>query len=310
MAHAHHHGTDNERALIGTLLLTTGFLVAEVIGGVMADSLALLSDAAHMFTDTAALVIALAATRVARRPADTRRTFGYHRFEILAAAFNAVLLIVAAAYILWEAWQRLREPATVESSLMLWVAVAGLLVNLIGMRLLSGGQKANLNVKGAYLEVWSDMLGSLGVIAGALVIRFTGWAWVDSVVAVAIALWVLPRTGQLLRESLNVLLEGVPEGLDLGEIERGLRSMEGVADVHDLHVWSIASGKPSLSVHVVCTTPMAQDGFALMHRVRELAARRWGLHHATVQVEREPCQQADEPHAYGPPPDVHVGHAH
>ncbi|WP_066336078.1 cation diffusion facilitator family transporter [Azohydromonas lata] len=309
MAHTHHHDSDNEHALKATLLLTTGFLVAEVIGGVLADSLALLSDAAHMFTDTAALAIALAATRVARRAADARRTFGYHRFEILAAAFNAVLLIAAAAYILWEAWQRLQEPAAVEPGLMLWVAVAGLAVNLIGMRLLSGGKESNLNVKGAYLEVWSDMLGSLGVIAGALLIRFTGWAWVDSVVAVAIALWVLPRTGQLLRESLNVLLEGVPEGLDLGEIEQGLRGMEGVADVHDLHVWSIASGKASLSVHVVCT-PMAQDGFALMHRVRELAAQRWGLHHATVQVEREPCEQAKEPHAYGPATDVHAGHVH
>jgi cobalt-zinc-cadmium efflux system protein len=298
MAHAHHYGSDNERALQGPLVLTTGFLVVEIIGGVLADSLALLSDAAHMFTDTAALAIALAATRVARRPVDARRTFGYHRFEILAAA-----------YILWEAWQRLHAPAAVKSGLMLWVAVAGLVVNLIGMRLLSGGKESNLNVKGAYLEVWSDMLGSLGVIAGALVIRFTGWAWVDSVVAVAIALWVLPRTGQLLHESLNVLLEGVPEGLDLGEIERGLRGMEGVADVHDLHVWSIASGKASLSVHVVCT-PMAQDGFALMHRVRELAARRWGLHHATVQVEREPCAQADAPHAYGPATDLHAGHAH
>ena len=198
--------------------LTFGFLLAEVIGGVVTGSLALISDAAHMFTDAAALAIALAAIRIARRPADVRRTYGYHRFEILAAAFNALLLFAVALYILFEAYQRFRNPPEIQSTGMLVIASLGLVVNLISIRLLSGGKDSSLNVKGAYLEVWSDLLGSLGVIAGALVIRFTGWAWVDTLIAVAIGFWVLPRTWVLLKDSLNILLEGVPEGIDVGEV--------------------------------------------------------------------------------------------
>ncbi|WP_119154659.1 cation diffusion facilitator family transporter [Caldimonas tepidiphila] len=311
-AHHHHHAGGNERALLGALLLTSTFLVVEVVGGVLAESLALISDAAHMFTDTAALAIALAALRIGRRPADHRRTFGYYRFEILAAALNAVLLFLVAIYILVEAWQRLRQPAEVESALMLWIAVAGLVVNLIGMRLLSGGKENSLNMKGAYLELWSDMLGSLGVIAGALVIRHTGWNWVDSVVAVGIGLWVLPRTWQLLRESLNILLEGVPEGIGVDEVERSLREVPGVQSVHDLHVWSISSGKTSLSVHVVCDDS-ARDGFELLRSLRELLAQRYDIHHSTVQLERVPCEQAREFHGFGPAGHAdaaHAGHSH
>jgi Co/Zn/Cd efflux system component len=173
----------NEKSLWIALALTGSFLLAEVAAGIVFNSLALLSDAAHMFTDAAALAIALAAVRVARRPADAKRTYGYYRFEILAAAFNALLLFGVAGYILYEGWQRLREPAQVQSSGMLVVAVLGLIVNLISMRMLQGGKDKSLNVKGAYLEVWSDMLGSIGVIGAALVIRFTGWVWVDAVVA-------------------------------------------------------------------------------------------------------------------------------
>lgn len=198
----------NERSLWFALGLTTTFLVAEVIAGLLFQSLALLADAAHMFTDAAALGIALAAVRIARRPADTKRTYGYHRFEILGAAFNALLLFMVALYILYEAYQRLRHPAPVQSMGMLVVAVLGLVINLISMRLLQGGQGDSLNVRSAYLEVWSDMLGSLGVIVAALAIRYTGRTWLDSAVAVGIGLWVLPRTWLLLKESLNILLEG------------------------------------------------------------------------------------------------------
>lgn len=310
--HHHHHGGGSERALLGALLLTTAFLIVEIVGGLLAGSLALLSDAAHMFTDTAALAIALAAIRIGRRPADSRRTFGYYRFEILAAALNAVLLVGVAIYILVEAWQRLWQPAPIESNLMLWIAVAGLVVNLVGMRLLGGGKDSSLNVRGAYLELWSDMLGSVGVILGALVIRFTGWGWVDSLIAVGIGLWVLPRTWQLLRESLNVLLEGVPEGIGLVELEQSLREVPGVAEVHDLHVWSISSGKTSLSVHVVCDATV-QDGFAFLHGLRDLIARRWDIHHSTVQLERTPCEQARELHGFGPAAQAgepHAAHSH
>lgn len=169
-----------------------------------------------MFTDAIALAIAVAALRIARRPSDSRRTFGYYRFEILAAAFNALLLFAVAAYILFEAWQRFRQPVAVHSAGMLVVASIGLAINLISMWLLRRGKDSSLNVKGAYLEVWSDMLGSVGVIGAALLIQITGWLWLDAMVAVAIGLWVLPRTWVLLKESLNVLLEGVPDGVDLG----------------------------------------------------------------------------------------------
>lgn len=191
----HHHGRNaNARMLRIALALTGSFVVVEVIGGFVFDSLALLSDAAHMFTDAAALAIALAAIHIGKRAADERRSFGYRRFEILAAAFNALLLVGVAIYVLVEGIQRIIEPAPVQSTGMLVVATFGLLVNLTAMRLLSHGKDKSLNIKGAYLEVLADMLGSLGVIAGAVIIWLTGWRWVDPLVAIAIGLWVLPRT--------------------------------------------------------------------------------------------------------------------
>ena len=236
--HDHSHATGNERALKVALALTSTFLLVELVGGILTKSLALISDAAHMFTDTAALAIALAAIQIAKRPVDKTRTFGYYRFEILAAAFNALLLFGVALYILYEAYQRLQSPPEIQPTGMLVIATFGLVVNLVSMRVLSGGKEHSLNVKGAYLEVWSDLLGSLGVIVGAVIIRFTGWTWVDSAVAVLIGLWVLPRTWILLKSSLNILLEGVPEDIDIDKVEELLLSVNGVKSIHDLHVWS------------------------------------------------------------------------
>ena len=231
--HAHgegggHDGHDhtagaNEKSLKIAFALTLAFLIVELAGGIIAQSLALLSDAAHMFTDTAALAIALLAIRIARRPADRKRTFGYHRFEILAAAFNAMLLLVVAVYILWEAYLRIKAPPEIQSNLMLVIAVVGLVVNLVSMKVLRSGQNESLNVKGAYLEVWADMIGSVGVMIGAGLIKFTGWAWVDSAVAVLIGLWVLPRTMTLLKSSINILLDGVPKDIDIEKVESTLR---------------------------------------------------------------------------------------
>lgn len=299
----------NERALWWALGLTTAFLLAEVVGGIVTGSLALISDAAHMFTDTAALAVALAAIRIGKRPADSVRTFGYYRFEILAAAFNAILLFLVAIYILFEAYQRLKNPPQIQSGGMLVVALIGLGVNVAGMRLLSAGKEGSLNVKGAYLEVWSDMLGSNGVIAGALAIRWTGWTWIDSVVAVAIGMWVLPRTWRLLRESLNILLEGVPEGIGLAEVEQMIAGVPGVASVHDLHVWTISSGKVSLTAHVVCTEA-AGNPFDVMRSVRARLADRFDIHHTTVQLERVPCEMAFRRHDYFPATDAHGAMPH
>ncbi len=196
--HDHGHMTSNASALTRALILTGTFLVVEVVAGILTGSLALISDAAHMLTDTAGLAIALAAIKIGERPADSRRTFGYRRFEILAAALNAILLFAVAAYILYEAYQRVLAPTEIASLPMFVVASLGLLVNLAAMRLLAGKAQSSLNVKGAYLEVWSDMLGSIGVMAAAMIIWLTDWRWVDPLVAVAIGLWVLPRTWQLL----------------------------------------------------------------------------------------------------------------
>jgi cobalt-zinc-cadmium efflux system protein len=281
----------NERSLRLALLLTGGFMLAEVVGGFALNSLALISDAAHMLTDAAALAIALAAIRVARRPADDRRTFGYHRFEILAAAFNALLLFAVAGYILIEAWARWRAPPEVQTTGVMVIALLGLLINLASMRLLRAGKDSSLNVKGAYLEVWSDLLGSVGVLVGALVIRFTGWNWVDPLIAVAIGLWVLPRTWILLRDTLNILLEGVPEGIDIAAVRESLRSVDGVVDLHDLHVWALTSGKPSLSVHLV-VQPGPDDARAVLRAARAVLAERHRVTHVTVQLETEPCEQA------------------
>ena len=300
--HSHSHAispTQNARPLWIALGLTSTFLVAELIAGIMTNSLALISDAAHMFTDAAALAISLAAIHIGRRQADAKRSFGYYRFEILAAAINAILLFMVAIYILVEAWKRLQDPPEIASGAMLIVAVLGLVINLISMRLLSAGKDASLNVKGAYLEVWSDMLGSIGVIIGALVIRWTGATWVDSLIAVAIGLWVLPRTWILLKASLNVLLEGVPEGIDLADVKTKILAVPGVASVHDLHVWAITSGKVSLSVHIVCA-PGHVDLEALLISVRHEIADEFHIHHSTVQVERTPCEQATEVHGFEP----------
>lgn len=287
MSAGHQHAqvrAGHERKLWIALCLTSSFMIAEVIGAFVTGSLALLSDAAHMMTDALALAIALLAIQVAKRAADRKRTFGYARFEILAAAFNALLLFAVAFYILYEAWQRLRAPAEIQSTGMLVIALLGLIVNLVSMRLLSSASDESLNVKGAYLEVWSDMLGSIGVIIAALVIMFTGWGWVDSVVAAAIGFWVLPRTWTLLKESMNVLLQGVPHGIDIDQVEQGIRRVPGVEDVHDLHIWALTSGKNVLSAHLVAA-PTSGSEQQTLSLVTQLLHEQFDISHVTLQVE-------------------------
>ena len=293
MGHDHSHShlppvAGNERRLRSALVLTTVVLVAEVVGGIVTNSLALLSDAAHMFTDVTALAIALAALRIGRRPADMRRSYGYQRFEILAAAFNALLLFAAAGYIIIEAYRRFIEPPEVHAEGMLAVATLGLVVNLISMRLLAAGREDSLNVKGAYLEVWSDMLGSAGVILAAVAIRFTGWQWLDPAVAVAIGLWVLPRTWMLLKDSTHILLEGTPADVDVESVKSVIAGFPGVTDVHDLHVWTLTSSRHVLTAHVVI------DGNAYARRlvksISEELASRFRLSHTTLQLEDEVCE--------------------
>lgn len=308
MAAGHNHGDEghgtaghnhaagaNTKNLAIALSLTGSFLIAELVGAYWFNSLALLSDAAHMFTDAAALAIALVAVKMGQRSADTQRTYGYRRFEILAAAFNAVLLFVVAAYVLYEGISRFFDPQPVESLGMLAVASLGLVINLIAMRVLAGGKETSLNMKGAYLEVWADMLGSLGVIAAAVVIWLTGKTWIDPIVAIAIGLWVLPRTWTLLRDTTHILLQGVPRGFDLDIIRGAMVAVPGVAGVHDLHLWSVAGDDASLTAHV-----LLQPGATGEQTRVEVAAMlevQFKIHHATIQTETELCRDADALHA-------------
>ncbi|MBX9925538.1 MAG: cation diffusion facilitator family transporter [Hyphomicrobiaceae bacterium] len=292
--HDHGAGDANASALTKALVLTGSFMILEVVAGLLTGSLALISDAAHMFTDTAGLGIALAAIKIGQKPADSRRTFGYQRFEILAAALNAVLLFAVAAYVLIEGYQRLVTPHEIKAGPMLAVAFAGLIVNLISMRLLSGGKDANLNVKGAYLEVWSDMLGSIGVMIAAVMIMLTGWTSVDAIVAIGIGLWVLPRTWTLFKETINVLLEGVPEGVDLDAVAARLRALVGVRDTHDLHVWALTSGWTSLSVHLVLAEGV--EGDAVRVAAQSMLADAFHITHVTIQTEQVDCRVGQNHH--------------
>ncbi|WP_113132291.1 cation diffusion facilitator family transporter [Hyphomicrobiales bacterium] len=297
MSGDHHHadvGSTPVSRLWASLGLTGGFMLAEVVGGVLTGSLALISDAMHMLTDTAALAIALVAIHVGRRPSDLLRTYGYARFEILAAAFNALLLLAVAFYILYEAWKRLSEPQEIQSGGMLVIAVIGLLVNLALMRLLTSHKDESLNVKGAYLEVWSDMLGSLAVIVGAAVIWFTGWQWVDSLLAVGIGFMVFRRTWVLLKECVNILLEGVPSGMRLADVHATIAAVPGVISVHDLHLWAITQNQPSLTAHAVLAE--GADGETVRRAIEERLREAFDLHHTTLQMEREDRAASEHVH--------------
>ena len=286
MGAGHDHGGGEiryEKPLWIALGLTFAFLVAEVIGALVTNSLALLSDAAHMGTDVLALGISLFAVWMSKRPADAKRTYGYARMEAIGAMINGGMLFVVAGYILWEAVGRFQQPPEVASTGMLVVASLGLVVNLISMRLLKAGAGESLNVKGAYLEVWADMLGSVGVIAGALAIKFTGWTIVDPIVAVLIGLWVLPRTWSLMRQSGNILMQGVPDGLDLDAVRKALAEFPGVVEIHDVHAWALGSKEAVLTAHVVVADGSSLSG--VHDQLADMLDTKFEIEHATLQVE-------------------------
>lgn len=286
MGAGHEHGGEikYEKPLWWAFGLTTTFLIAEVIGGLLTNSLALLSDAAHMGTDVIALAISILAVRMSRKTADAKRTYGHARMEAIGAMVNGGMLFLVAGYILWEAIGRFREPAEVSSTGMLVIAALGLIVNLISMRLLKAGSGESLNVKGAYLEVWADMLGSVGVIIGAVVIMFTGWTLVDPIIAVLIGLWVLPRTWRLLREAGQVLMQGVPAGIDLDKVRDMMLAHPGVAKVHDLHIWALGSKEPVLTAHIILTDE-TQPPDATRQSLATALTAAFDIEHATLQVD-------------------------
>lgn len=274
----------NQGGLKWALGMTVTYMIAEVVGGLVTGSLALLADAAHMLTDAGGLAFALLAIRLGQRPATARRSYGLLRAEILAALGNAVVLLVLTIYILYEAYRRFVDPPEVLGWPMLLVAAVGLAVNLVSMRLLSAGSSESLNMRGAYFEVLSDMLGSLGVIVAALVVMTTGWNLADPIIGAGIGLFIVPRTWNLLREATAVLIEAAPAHLDVEKLEARISAIEGVVEVHHLHVWTITSGLDAMSVHIVIDGQASET--ATLAAARKLSADEFGLGHTTIQVER------------------------
>jgi cobalt-zinc-cadmium efflux system protein len=288
MAHDHdprHGRSGNRRRLALALGLAAGYTVVEVVGGLLTNSLALLADAGHMFSDVAALGLSLFAAWVAERPPTPRRTYGYYRAEILAALANGATLIAVSLFIFVEAYHRLRHPPEVMGPGMLAVAVGGLAVNLIGLWLLHGGRDESLNVHGAWLHVLTDALGSVGAIVAAGLIWAFGWAWADPVASVLIGLLVIYSSWRLLAESASVLMESAPRGIDVDEVHRAMRAVPGVLSVHDLHVWTITSGLDCLSAHVVADG--SHSHAALLKALRDTLHEKFGLDHLTIQIEPE-----------------------
>ena len=289
MGSGHAHGGQsaagkNKKNLAIVFGLTFSYLIAEVIGGLWFNSLALLADAGHMLTDVVGLALALFAIWFAERKATPEKTFGYFRIEILAATVNAVILIGISLYILYEAYQRFRVPnLEVESGGMMAVAIIGLLINLFGMWLLRASSKESLNMKGAYFEVLSDMLTSIGVIIAALIIQFTGWTYADPLISAGIGLFILPRTWILLKDAVGILLEGTPSDVNIASLRESLEKVEGVADIHDLHVWSLTSGMNAMSVHAVLAAGAAHDD--VLTRIENVLQKDFKITHTTVQIE-------------------------
>jgi len=285
-------GRYRSRLAISFAIIATFFAV-EAVGGLLTNSLALLSDAGHMLTDVIGLGMALAAIQAARRSSKgAQRSFGLYRLEILAALANAVLLFGVALYVLYEAVQRFRDPPEVLGLPLLVVATLGLLANLVVFFLLRQGSKESLNVEGAYLEVLADTIGSVGVIVAAIVLATTGWPYVDPIVGAGIGLFILPRTWRLGREAVRILIQAAPAGISLDEVRGELAALDGVIDVHDLHVWTLTSSMEVASAHLM--TSGGADSHRVLDQARELLSERYHVQHATLQVEPDTHQGCEE----------------
>ena len=290
--HSHGAGSRNRRGLALSLGLAAVYMLAEAVGGWLTGSLALLADAGHMLSDVAALGLSLFAMGMARRPATPRRTYGYHRLEILAALVNGAALVVISVFILIEAWQRFRHPHAVDAPVMMGIAAGGLLVNLASLWILREGRDDSLNVRGAWLHVLTDALGSVqALLAGGLIWAF-GWQWADPAASVLISLLVIYSSWSLLREATGVLMESAPPHIDVDQVRDAMSQVPGVLEIHDLHVWTITSGMESLSAHVVVED--ARYGCDVLGEIRGALHERFGLHHVTLQIE---TQAFEEPSA-------------
>lgn len=264
-------------------------MIAEVIGGILSNSLALLSDAGHMFTDTLALTLSFFAMKFAELPATDRKTFGFYRLEILAALINGTILIFISLYIIYEAYQRLFNPPEVQGGLMLIVAIIGLVVNIAGASVLMKHHETSLNIRGAFLHIIGDAVSSVGVIIGGIVIAYTGWFLIDPILSMLIALGIIAGAIGLVTESVNVLLESAPSHLNLAAVASEVGAVRGVREAYHIHVWTITSGVYALSAHVVIDDQMVSDSRTLLEEIRTLLSQRFKIQHSTIQLECERC---------------------
>jgi cobalt-zinc-cadmium efflux system protein len=278
------------------MLVAIAVMAIEVVGGLASNSLALLSDAAHMFTDVLALGLALFAVTMACRPAPSRATFGYHRLEILAALGNGILLALAALWIFYEAVRRFVDPPAVSGPIVIAVALFGLAGNAVGLLILSRTSKGSLSVRGAALHVMSDALASLAVVVSGIVIHYTGWLRIDPILGIVIGIVIVVSAVRLLRESVDVLLESIPSGMNFECVEAEIREVEGVLEVHDLHIWCITSGMNALSGHVILEATTLAHSDRVLNEIKALLRERYGIEHTTIQVESERYCEIGEVH--------------
>ncbi len=283
--------TLSRKRLITVAIMSGTFMIAELVFGLLTNSLAILADAGHMLGDVAAIVLALIANWFATKAATSDKTYGYYRAEILASTFNALGMLAMSAFILHEAYQRFFEKTDVPGTPMIVIGVLGMVINLISMKLLSAGAKESLNTKAAYLEVLSDMLASLGVIIAGIVIITTGQHVADAIVSVLIALGLIPRTWSLLMQCVHVLMEGTPDHIALSELRKVILAVEGVRDLHDLHVWTITSGLHAMSAHVLVADGV--DTQRVLHQIAEVCEHDFKINHTTIQVESAQCDAAE-----------------
>ena len=291
MSHHHHpHGTGWVLQL--SLAATLAFTCFEVYAGFRSGSLALLSDAGHNFSDALALLLAAVGYYMQAKPADAVKTYGYHRAGVIAAFMNAATLILVSLVIFWEAGVRLFHPQAVDNTLMLWVAVAALVLNGGIMLALHRGQKGDINIRAAFIHMLGDALGAVAIIAGALVIRYTGWTLIDPILSIALGLLILYSAWGIVRESLNILLEGLPRGIELGKVTAAMGGVQGVLDVHDLHIWSLGSSTHALSCHVLIEDQPPSSSEHILKRINQVLCG-FGIRHSTVQFEHVPCVISD-----------------
>jgi cobalt-zinc-cadmium efflux system protein len=291
-SHSHSAANANQRRLLIALAITALMTVVELVGGVLSNSLALLGDAGHMFTDTLALGLSVVALTLAKRPASQTRTYGFHRAEVLAALTNGTILVLICGFIFYESYQRLVSPPEVRGSLMLVVAAIGFLANLIGILILRSASRDNLNVKGAFLHMWGDTISSIGVIVASVIILVTGWTMVDPIISIFIGLLILRGAISLVLESSDILLEAVPKHLDVTQISSALKEIEGIRDVHDLHLWTITSGIYALSCHLLIEDRMVSSSSHIVEEVNQALSQKFGIGHSTLQLECEECKDS------------------